>query len=746
MILVRELIVVFSGNELAAGIILSSWLIWGTTGSLASSRIFAKYASLPARMILLQSMLGLSLPFSLYATRCLKSWVGIPTGHVVALTTTVVFSLVLLMPVSLLGGMLFALGSAIWSQLKPSDRLHALPYSLESLGAATGGLSSLLAIQHLHSFQISALVGATCTLSSLMILYRTSEPVRQRPIVEKIIALLRVRPQQLNAGLLLALILTGAFSDMMEAKSAVAQWFGQDLRFYKNSMYGNVAVTSREEQFTLHVDGIPTHSMPTPDIATIEEIVHIPLLFHSSPQEVLLIGGGVGGTLKEILKHRVASVEYVEFDPLIIQAAELFEEPSELGLSDPRVKISSVDSRFFIAHTTSKYDIVLVNLPSPSTILVNRMYTREFFASVNKILSRGGILSVALMGSSSYLSQEQAYLNACVVMTLKSVFKYVRPVPGDVNLFLASDSLNLDEVTTEVLVTRLNETRLDTALLSEFHIEYRLDPRRYQWFLRSLSQAEDARMNTDLLPSAVFYDLWIWNSQFSEFGTMVYASIKDLSYITFVLPLLVMVSMLVAASRRRFGYQIGLLWMVISTGFCGMTISVVLAVVFQSIFGYLYYIIGLLLATFMFGLFFGSVAMMRVQRSRTTNSRLILIDMTVLGVSLLLCGIVASTYSSGLPIPSFTNGFCIFFVSFLSGVVGGSEFSLANRFIRESGGVRSGLGEGLALLYSCDLAGAWAGALVVSLLLPVFGVVGILLLVATVKATSVVTLLGRKRS
>lgn len=749
VILVRELIVAFSGSELSIGIILSSWLIWGTAGTLIASRIFPRSINLLAGMASLQLLLGIAIPLSLYATRCLKIWVGLPIGHVVTLTTIVVFSLLLLLPVSLLGGMLFAFGSEIWSSLKLDSRLHALPYSLESVGAAVGGLVSLPAVQHLHSFRVSMLVGMLCAISSVVITSQAGGLPHRSAVWEKVLALrflMKGRLQRLNTGLLLALIVTSAFADLMQAQSVATQWLGNDLQFYQNSIYGNVAVTRREEQFTIFVDGVPAHSLPTPDLATIEEITHLPLLFHSSPQRVLLLGGGIGGSLKEILKHSIVSVDYVELDPLIIQAAILFVEPSTVGLADSRAKMSNVDGRFFVAYAASKYDVVLVNLPSPSTILVNRMYTREFFASVSKLMNRGGIISVSLLGSSSYLSQEQAFLNMCIMTTLRSVFKHVRPIPGDVNLFLASDLLNLDEIGAETLATRLNERSIETALLSEYHIEYKLDPRRYQWFLQSISQAADAKINTDLLPSAVFYDLWIWNSQFSEFGARIHESIKDLSHSALVLPLLIALLVLVVASRRRRGRQIGFFWMVLSTGFYGMMSSVVLAIVFQSIFGYVYQVVGLLVATFMFGLFLGSLAMMRIQKSPTTGRHLVSVDAAVLGGSLFLPSAIALIYSSGLPMPSLANGLVIFLVSLMSGTTVGAQFSAANRHILESGELRPRFGGGLTLLYSCDLAGAWAGALAASLVLPVLGVVGILLVVAALKAISVATLLVRRRS
>jgi len=749
VVLIRELIVVFSGNELSIGIILSSWLMWGAGGSFVASRISRSHMNLLSGMVSLQLLLGLSFFASLYVARCAKALVGLPVGQVVPLTTMVWLSAVLLMPTSTLGGMLFACGSKIWNFISRTSRMHALPYSLESIGAAAGGLLSLVAIQDLHSFHISQAIGVLCAISSLMIIVAQARDLAyQRSLTHRVAlwkALTRTKLQRLNVAMLLALIVTSGFADLMQTKSATVQWSGCDLRLYQNSIFGNIAVTRNEEQFTLHVDGVPVYSLPTPDIATVEEVVHLPLLFHASPNRVLLLGGGIGGALTEVLKHNVTRVDYAELDPLLVRVAERFLEPSVLGHLDPRVKVDYADGRFFVVHATSKYDVVLIDLPSPSTILLNRMYTKEFFASVKRLIDKEGLLSVPLIGSSSYLSQELAFLNACILTTLKSVFRYVRPIPGDMNLFLASDSLNLDEIHSEILIDRLQNRRLETAFLSESHIEYKLDPKHSQWFLKSVSQATNTRINTDLLPSAVFYYLWMWNSQLSESGARIFASVKDLSPLAFLLPTLILLLALFAVSRRRSNRQVGFWWMVLSTGFFGMMSSIVLATVFQSIFGYVYHVVGLLSATFMFGLFLGSLIQMRIKRSPRTSNGLVLMDVAVLGISILLPGAIALIYSSGLPTPSLGNGLGIFFLSLLSGVIVGAQFSAANGFI-EGGTPGSSFRQGLPLLYSCDLAGAWMGALAVSLLLPVLGVLDLWSLVVALKATSAITLLVTRRS
>ena len=86
------------------------------------------------------------------------------------------------------------------------------------------------------------------------------------------------------------------------------QWKGQDVVHYQNSIYGNVAVIKENEQYTFFSDGIPIITTPVPDITFVEEFVHLPMLFHPGPEEVVVIGAGAGGVVNEILKHPVKRV------------------------------------------------------------------------------------------------------------------------------------------------------------------------------------------------------------------------------------------------------------------------------------------------------------------------------------------------------------------------------------------------------------------------------------------------------
>ena len=93
-----------------------------------------------------------------------------------------------------------------------------------------------------------------------------------------------------------------------------------------------------------------------------------------------------------------------------------------------------------------RYDLIFINLPYPSTLQLNRFYTREFFQMAREILAEDGVLVVGAPGILTYMSPELRDLNAVIYETLVEVFPHVRPIPGDYNLFLASPSAEVSAV------------------------------------------------------------------------------------------------------------------------------------------------------------------------------------------------------------------------------------------------------------------------------------------------------------
>lgn len=123
-----------------------------------------------------------------------------------------------------------------------------------------------------------------------------------------------------------------------------------------------------------------------------EMITHIPMMQHKNPESVLVIGGGDGGTVREVLKHKtVKKVVLAEIDGLVIDACKEFLPTISCGLSDPRVDIQVVDAIDFIKDKKNEYDIVLIDSTDPMGP-GEGLFTDEFYSNVKASLKDGGIM------------------------------------------------------------------------------------------------------------------------------------------------------------------------------------------------------------------------------------------------------------------------------------------------------------------------------------------------------------------
>lgn len=161
-----------------------------------------------------------------------------------------------------------------------------------------------------------------------------------------------------------------------------------------------------------------------------EMLTHIPLLAHPNPKRVLIIGGGDGGTVREVLKHpSVEHIDLCEIDGLVIEASQKW-LPSIAGkLTDPKVTISVADGLAFTqeaakqvkAGAQAPYDIVLIDSTDPvgpGEVL----FTPAFYQDVFDCLSANGI-----MANQSESPMAQAANFQAIYERLSGVFPVVAP-------------------------------------------------------------------------------------------------------------------------------------------------------------------------------------------------------------------------------------------------------------------------------------------------------------------------------
>lgn len=123
-----------------------------------------------------------------------------------------------------------------------------------------------------------------------------------------------------------------------------------------------------------------------------EMLVHVPLMAHPCPERVLVIGGGDGGAVKEIIKHRkVKRVMMVEIDERVVKACKKYLPELSGAMDDPRVEVRFEDGARYVGSTAEKFDVVIVDSTDPGGPSIG-LFTRDFYSAVKKTLNPGGIV------------------------------------------------------------------------------------------------------------------------------------------------------------------------------------------------------------------------------------------------------------------------------------------------------------------------------------------------------------------
>ena len=687
--LMREMLGAFAGNELVLGVILGNWLLLTGLGTFLGR--LARYLRNPAPLLVwAQMLLAILPPAQVFLLRTLRDQV-FTRGQVIGPTQTVVASLLLLLPYCLISGCFLTLACEVLAR-RGDPRSIGRVYLADSLGSIAGGAVFTFVLVRL--------------LDHMGILYF---PAVLNLLLAGLTALhLGRKPAASIAGAATAGLIALAGLTNLDALSTSLQYPSQRILFRGNSPYGRLVVTESAGQINFIENGQPVIS--THNVQQVEEAVHYAMAQRPEAPQVLLVAGGVSGTAREILKYGVQGVTYVELDPLILDVGRRFMPES---LSDPRIEIVNTDGRRFLRQAGRAYDVIIVDVPDPSTFQINRFYTAEFFRDAKRRLSADGVLSLALGHYENYVSPELARMLASATATLEPSFRNVLLIPGGRVFILASDGPLHQDV-----AARIDRAGVTTHLMNRHYLDAMLTPDR----MADLAAAgrRTASLNEDFNPVLYYYHLLYWMSQFKVSLGVMEAVLLGLLAIYLIrlrpVPLAIFAS-----------------------GFAASVLEVVLLLGFQVLCGSVYHQMGVIVTLFMAGLAAGSFL---ANRRPTTSPRK---DLAKLAFALAVLGgliplaLLALAGAGGWLAGTMSVQAVIGVLTFVLAGLVGMQFPLAGQ--AESGETALTASR----LYTADLVGACVGALLVSTwLIPLLGMAAVCALAAGANVVAATVLVLRK--
>ncbi|MCL0062425.1 hypothetical protein M1N62_05670 [Thermodesulfovibrionales bacterium] len=736
LLLLREMLVVFHGNDLAIGIIFANWLAIEAFGAFFIGKRIEYSRRRLGWFIALSILFVLFAPAALFLARIMRDLVGVLPGMGMGAVTIFYSSFLVLLLPSLLHGALFIFTCKLCSQFAQKDQKGASSigraYAWETIGHIAGAaVFTFLMIPLFHSFTI---VFGMCvlTITASIALSTFQNKAVKRKALAMLMAIL----------LIFVYLIASDGDERLHYKTIALQWPGQEVIHHQHSLYGNVAVIEREGEFTFLADGIPIFTIPTPDIVRVEEFIHFAMLAHPRPKNVAILVGGAGGKISEILKHpTVTRVDYTEIDPLLIDLVHKFHTPlTKAELGDPRVSTFHVDGRRFLEVTPYKYDLIFVGIANPENMQVNRLFTAEFASLAKERLREDGILVISLPGSLTYLSHELRNLNGVIINALESIFPYVHIIPGYQNIFLASTTPDVTMINAALLYERLEDRQLEVRLITRPYLEVRLAPRWLDWFSASMYGATE-EINRDFRPKGFFYSLAYWNAMFSPYLSDFFVWLEDLGLWSLAIVIASWTAILLALKWKAVRlHRLSIPYSIAATGFAGMTFDLLLIFAFQVLFGFVFHWIGLLLAAFMGGVAGGGLVMTSLL-PRIKNGRALFMKLeiaVILFAALLPMIILAVAPHLGNAVVFVLTQLLFLLLAFIAGALIGLKFPLASKmYLSHSPNVSRTAG----LIYGADLLGGWGGGIAAAVvLLPVLGLVGTSAVIVMIKASSLIIL------
>jgi spermidine synthase len=730
VVVIRELLVASAGNELSIAAVLSAWLLWSAVGSWLGGKASARSRRSPVfhigslailEVFVLAAALGLARG-GLHGLRELSGGALIqwrlvpPAGGTLSLPQLLLLTTLVTAPAGLLLGWQFAAGCALIQHSgAPGKRGPTSAYIADSLGHLAGGAALSLAVLTRVPAVWTLLCACTLVLAGAWLL---------RPVAWRL----------LLGTATLALVAVGA--PRLHHWTLALRWAPHQPVASLDGPIGNVTVLGGEGgELSLFANG--SLAFETGSALAGEQWVHLPLLAHPNPRRVLLIGGGPRA-VREVLRHSPDRVVYFELDPTIIRAVRRYTPPDfSRVLDDPRVQVSLGDARLHLPamqHRGERFDVVLVALGDPTTAQLNRYYTLRWFRQVRRVLAPDGLVGFQLMSSGDYLSGALRQYNACVLQTARRAGLQVSVFPGvhmtmvgvlqPNALSLFDDPMALDE--------RMRSRGLGPATLLASFFDA-LDPVRRDDRLRELEQTTDVRLNDDFTPACYYYAQVLWASWWPGATGTVLARAQHLR-VWHVLALIALVTVLLGALSRAGprASRVVAPHALLVAGAGGMTLEVVLLIGLQSLYGYVYGIVGYAVGVLMAGLAVGAWLAQRRPSARPHLALAATQAGLVLAAGLSAAGLVLLRFVS--PLLTSAGVLPVAVVSLLMGVTGvavGAAFPRALA-LTAAEDVR-----GATALYATDLVGACGGALLSGLILvPLLGLIATCAAVAILAASS----------
>jgi len=728
--MLRELLVVALGNEIIFGVSLANWLIGIFLGALLGGWIGHKTNKTIEIFIASLLLMILMIPGAITLIRNLYQLSGTITGTHIDFFEIFIFSAFIILPIGFFIGFTFPLAANLQkgdkTPAKKKIPLMANVYIFEALGFLFGGFfTSFFLVETFNSYLIVSLV----VLPLLIFLAINTKKLGHKLLFSIILCLLALDYYSLyyhGGGIKLnQAMIQNRWHSISRSK----------LVYMVDSKFQNIAVGQHYEQFNLYCNGQFSSVFPEKNDQTIMA-AHL-ISQHPEPKNVLIIGEAISGLAQQLLKYNLKKIISVEIDAELVNAIKTFlPDLEKKTLSDNRFSMKIKDGKKWIRSQIKKqkpvdfFDIVFLNLSEPSTLFLNRYYTLEFYRDVSRVLKTNGVLGLRVTSSENYTQGFVSDYTASIYNTLKKVFPYIIIAPGEKNLFFASREKKSISSLPETLASRYKNTGVSPQKLGLiFKSIYPFE--KTAFIKKFLESNPNKTINTDERPISLFYYNkilgWINNKKTENFFNFF----EKLSFSSMVMFILVLFSLRLAyvlikaiilkvkQGRKEQDRRFHIIICVLNGGFFGLSLELFIIYSFQNIYGYIYQIIGFIIALFMAGLPVGALFSTRFLKSTKATRKKPLVLLLFIQIIMMVISVTFPYMLKFFNTFYFISNILFFILTICIGIIVGAIFPLALSLHHSDKG---NMGKTAGKINAADHLGAAFGAFFSgAILLPILG-------------------------
>ena len=583
IVFLRQFLTVFYGNELFVGLLLAGWLLWVGIGSYWGQVRRAKKMASGSRFLLLLSLVFVWSFFSFILIKAVRVLLAIPFGEYIPMLMAALFALFVLAFPCILYGSLFALLAS--ASKDESSEVAATIYSYEAFAAFGIGLLTTLCFRLLSNLSILFIVFAV----ALVFVWLATKQKWLLPFIAATV-LIPFTPflKHFETALL------GCYWSSTAAETKLQDW--------TFTPYGEISLVRWQGDRILYQNGVKLAVVG--DSVNIQRLAASILCSKPDPQRVLVIEGNLSGLAAECARFgkevRGISIDKKAFTFMndhLSRGQSAFVRAKNLNMVFD-------DARRYLQKSREKWDVIALDAGKPFSAAANRFYTQSFFHLVQSHLSQGGVFVVCNFPSGeNYLGPELLRLNKILVNTLQKEFDSITAQPGDEAMFFAavdSSSLSTDP---EEQGLRYDKFAISQRYFSPLMFKYLFAPERVQRFAHLLAADAEKRINSDFRPISYLYDMLIWHKMVRGENSFYRLLANGQGVLLSIIVLLLLGALIVAFLKPgAFGVKAVRIHIVAGIiGFAAMAFEVVLIIIFQTLFGYIYSWIGVTIAFFMAG-------------------------------------------------------------------------------------------------------------------------------------------------